>query len=386
MRFLRGNWAVAAAVLLLCQAMARAQDVELTNDYDQANQPAVEESLAEEYAPEVPIDAAPCQVCNGAGCPGCDAQLRNRAIADPCPRVGWLGFAGADSFRGVSDGTNQNNNGFVTGLNGAAPLPWLGAYGIGGQLGGSYGAYDLNGRSSNDPNDANPQFSNVQQQIFVTAGVFRRADADHRLSAGFAHDWMFNNLFGTYANSPTVSQWRVQVAYALGACNEIGLWGAIRDRSSTRNNVGAPGLTQTYQAIDQLNLFWHHKWQRFGGDSWLYVGMPDQRRLNQNPANAAPSGAGGSLGEFILGANWLVPISDCVSVYANTVYMKPSAHPGVASNGAIAATQEFWDISVGLAFYPQRAARSSTVAGRTWMPYMPLANNSNFFVDTNRVQ
>jgi hypothetical protein len=385
---------VAAAVLLLGPAIGRAQNVELTGDYDQA-QPAVSQSMAGEYAAEapageyaagVPVEGGPCPVCNGAGCAACDSRLFNRPCPDPCPRVGWFGFAGADSWRGVSDGTHQNNNGFSTGLNGGVPLPWLGTYGIGGQLGASYGGYDLNGQSVPAPGS-----SQVQQQIFITTGLFRRPDAQIPFGFGFVHDWMLNDMFGTFANSPTISQWRMQVGYAFNALNEIGVWGAVRDRGASKTLPGGGGIlalpasTQSYQAINQVNLFWHHKWQRFGGDSWMYVGVPDQTRLNQT-GSPFPAGSGGSLGEFILGGNWLVPISDCVSMYANTVYMKPSAHPGIQANGAIASAQEFWNFSVGLAFYPQRAARSTTVAGRTWMPYMPLANNGSFFVDTNRTQ
>ena len=39
--------------------------------------------------------------------------------------------------------------------------------------------------------------------------------------------------------------------------------------------------------------------------------------------------------------------------------------------------------TIGLAFYPQRNARSSTVAGQCWMPLLPVANNGYFLVNTN---
>ena len=43
-----------------------------------------------------------------------------------------------------------------------------------------------------------------------------------------------------------------------------------------------------------------------------------------------------------------------------------------------------YDFMVGLNFYPARNARSTTVAGRAWMPYMPVANNGSFLVDSNQ--
>lgn len=388
MRFLRGHWAIAAAVLLTTPVAGRAQNVELSGDYDQATPPAVSQSVAGAYAAsEAPVDAAsgqPCGLCEGTGCAACDPRLANRACADPCPRIGFYGFGGVDSWRGVSEGQFQNNNGFSSGINGGVPLPWLGTYGFGAQFGGSYGVYDLNGRSTGDPNNRTANSALVQQQIFITTGFFRRATATVPLAFGIVHDWMLNDQFGTFANSPTLSQLRMQAGWAFNACNEIGAWGAVHTRTATRQNVFAPGLTQTYQAINQVDFFWHHKWMKFGGDSWFYAGVPQQSRLNQGAA--FPAGAGGTLGEFIVGTNWLVPLSSCVSMYANAVYMKPSSHAGVQPGGAVAAAQEFWNLSFGLAIYPQHAARSTTVAGRTWMPYMPVANNGSFFVDTDRTQ
>ncbi len=95
------------------------------------------------------------------------------------------------------------------------------------------------------------------------------------------------------------------------------------------------------------------------------------------------------MGTFILGTNWLVPISDRLSMYANGMYMKPSAHAGVqttAGGAAYASAQDFWNVAFGFVFYPDHAARSSTVAGRKWMPYLPVANNSSFMIDTNVTQ
>ncbi|HEX4148370.1 MAG TPA: DUF6666 family protein, partial [Pirellulales bacterium] len=356
MHFLRVNWAVAAAVLLLSQAIAPAQDVELTDDYDQSGYPVVDQSLAQEYAPEAPVEDQVCPACNGAGCELCGgtatpdtcaypaggAYPASRPYTDPCPRIGWYGYGGVDSFRGIADGTHQNNNGFTSGLNGAVPVPWLSTYGVGAQFGASYGVYDVNGQSVPAPGSSQPQ-----QQVFITTGFFRRADAQIPISFGFVHDWMINSAYGTFANAPTLGQWRVQLGWAVSAWNEIGLWGSYRDLSSTKLiSVNGVPLFQTYQPIGQLNVFWHHKWVQLGGDSWMYVGLPDRSRLNQDPTNTNPAGAGGSLGEFILGTNWLLPLNDCLSVYANAAYMKPSAHSGVTTNGAVAAAQEFWDVSV----------------------------------------
>jgi hypothetical protein len=59
--------------------------------------------------------------------------------------------------------------------------------------------------------------------------------------------------------------------------------------------------------------------------------------------------------------------------------MHPSARPGDPG-----ATEEAWNFTIGISFYPQSNARSETVAGNCWMPQLPVANNGTFLVDGNR--
>jgi hypothetical protein len=196
---------------------------------------------------------------------------------------------------------------------------------------------------------------------------------------------MLTNNFGAFGNSPTLAQFRGQAAWALSDKNEIGLWFTVYDRTAVSAG-GALGTPVMYRAIDQGNLFWHHKYASCGVDSWFYVGIPLDRRLQQANNGFPVGGSGGTLGSAIVGTNWTLPVTDRLSAYGNAMYMTPSARAGVNSSGAAAATQEFWNFSMGLAWYPGRAARSQTVAGRQWMPYMPLANNSNFLVDVNKTE
>ena len=86
----------------------------------------------------------------------------------------------------------------------------------------------------------------------------------------------------------------------------------------------------------------------------------------------------GSLGEYTLGATFIVPISNCLALYANGSYMRPTASPGAA-----ASIEDAYSIGCGLTFYPGCNARTRTVAGNCWMPYLPVANNGSFLVDRN---
>ena len=93
---------------------------------------------------------------------------------DECPCRGMVGFAGFDSFKGISDGFLPSNFGAVTGFNAAMPVPGLSDYGIGWQLGMSYGVYDVDGRVFAVDR------AQSQQQIFVTTGFYHKADCDQR--------------------------------------------------------------------------------------------------------------------------------------------------------------------------------------------------------------
>ena len=314
--------------------------------------------------------------CNANGCaaggctaPGCTGQppcdpfacFAGHAV-DPLPRHGRGVVTGFDSWRArIADGSSQNNNGVHTGINFGTPLPAVERFGVGWQLGGSYGAYDFMGRDSAQPTNQ------PQQQIFLTTGLFRRADVGKPFSGGVVHDWMLNNNFGVYAQSPTLGQWRGQVAYAVGARNEFGLWGTLRDIGGTRNVGNNP---VQYHGINQLNLLWHRNYA-FGGDSWVWVGAPGGHRIDGS----------GRVGEILLGGWFSAPLNDYVSLFSNLQYLKPSAAPGASGS-----TQDSFNISFGLAFYPKAAARNRTVAGRAWMPYMPVANNGSFLVDASRTR
>jgi hypothetical protein len=58
--------------------------------------------------------------------------------------------------------------------------------------------------------------------------------------------------------------------------------------------------------------------------------------------------------------------------------MRPCASAG--EGGALDAA---YSICCGLTFYPGGNARTRTVAGNCWMPYLPVANNGTFLMDSS---
>jgi hypothetical protein len=351
---------------------------------DGGSTPFVPEKSAGVIPPAGTNDDVPCGNCEGLGC-GCGCC---KADCDECPGIGIEVLTGVQCWRSVADSDLQNNFGPMVSANVGVPIPGLREYGIGAQVGFSYAAADLDGRENffTGADD-----SDVQQQTFFTAGLFRRAfDGDHwtsRFSLGIAYDWMVNDAYGVMAQSPFLGQWRGQIGYCLSAQNEIGIWGTLRDRGDERfDPYGDPIV---YRPLSQIDLFWHHTFCS-GANCWLSVGMPEHlhtaihenliadQQLGQSPL--ATSVNDGSLGEFTLGATFIVPISQRWALYANASYMRPTAAPGAG-----AAVEDAYSVGFGLTFYPGGNARTRTVAGNCWMPYLPVANNGTFLVDSPTV-
>ncbi|MCC6125204.1 MAG: hypothetical protein IT426_09600 [Pirellulales bacterium] len=366
MRFFRGTWFFSVAFSLVAQLIAIAEvsgkNIESSNDAPPAGASRIDEnsSMNNEEGAQGNVNEPSCVGCTHRSAV-CNDNLRF-AFADPCPRVGFYAVAGIESWRGVSDGIT-NNNGAFAGLNLGAPLRWISEWGFGWQLGGTFGVYDWMGRATNGSFNA----SQAQDQEFITTGVFRRANENSPWSGGMVYDWMVNKNFGTLAQEPFLGQCRAQLGYALSGRNEIGVWGTWRDRSSTRDYF-TPELPITYRPIGQINAFWHHKMSEYGADTWFWMGLPSQNRLND--------AFGGVLHDITLGASAQVPMSDRLALSADFQYAKAAARQGV-----VGSLEDAFDVRIALVFYPGRCARSRTVAGRAWMPLMPMANNGNFLVD-----
>jgi hypothetical protein len=292
-------------------------------------------------------------MCDNCGC-GCGADC------DGCPRFGLVGFAGVDNFRGVSDGTWNDNFGVVTGLNAGIPIYDTG---LAWQMGLSYGVYDFDGRMSSAL-----ERSACQTQTFVTTGFYHKANNGRRLSFGLVYDWMLNDNWGVAAIDPTLGQWRGQIEFALNQCNSVGIYATKSDKSSSNwGRMTGDLLPRRFstRSVDQASVFFHHKFEQ-GADGKLWVGLPEQDRLTDE----------GSLGEWLAGAQIEVPLGQRFALYAGAQYMKPSASPG---NGG--SYQDSTDVFVGLSYYPGRNARTTALNGSCSTPYMPVANNSTFLVD-----
>jgi len=354
-RFVRHAMALLALVAIYQETLALADGHDELSDGGRSANAASESNVAE--------SAQPAGIC--CRLPSCDSRER-RGACDPygscgCnadPPYGMVAFAGVDAFKGISDGSLTSNAGSVFGLNAGTPI--LQDFGLGWQAGVSFGAYDIDGHPF--------ELEETQQQIFLTMGVFRKARQDQRVSFGIVYDWMSNNNWGVYANNPTLGQWRGQIEYALSNDNAVGLWGCVRDRNVAQ--LLDNGIVVQDQAANQANLFWRHKFVDLGADSWLWFGIPDHGRLDTTQ--------GGSFSDWTVGISLQAPLSDRLALYTNGSYMHPSA-----AAGWDARIECGWDVGVGVVWYCGGSAVRHSINGGRWLPYMPLANNTNFLVEQN---
>jgi hypothetical protein len=309
------------------------------------------------------LSDGPPVACIDPGSCAADCRLQNLASAcDSCPHSTLTPFFGYDSWRGFSDGTWQHN-GLHAGANIGTRLgQFSDLTGIGLQLGGSAGVYDWSGAdyrvSANDQSLI---------QGFLTYGLFRRASENSRWSAAVVHDWMITENFSVFAEDPTLSQLRWQFGYALSPANEIGLWGAWRTSSDT---IDVPDFGPvSWRAVNHVSAFWHYKWSPGGADTVISLGLPEHDRLAGDA----------SLGDYLVSASANVPLNERVALYSLITYLHPSASPGTQG-----AKEDSWAFVIGVSYSHRGYARSHTVAGRQWMPLLPVANNGFFLVDANQ--
>jgi hypothetical protein len=281
--------------------------------------------------------------------------------ADACNDWSLSVFYAYETFRGVSDG-NWQNNGLNTGFNFGTRLGrFSDATGVGFQMGGSIGIYNWSGTDYRIQNN-----DEAETQGFLTMGFFRKAKQESPWSAGLVFDWMLNNNFGVFNESPTLNQWRYQVGYDVNDANEIGVWGTVHGQDSTRV-VPFMGSV-TWRSMDQVDIFWHHKWL-FGADTAFWIGAPLGNRLAD----------GARLGSFIAGARGDLPLNNWMSIYTVVTYMRPAVGAGPAGG-----EQDEWSFLIGLSVFPRKDARTRTVAREGWSPLLPVASNGYFFVDSSK--
>ncbi len=292
-----------------------------------------------------------------------DVPLCDACVSDECCGYGnWWNntsvlFA-ADGWRTRADDDYPGNWGFRTGFN--TGIGWWESP-VRLQLGGSYAGYDLSGRDG-DSASGGVDDASVEQQMYFTSGAYRRSDvcAGQRISWGLVGDVLYDNRFGEEADEILLTQFRGTVGYAWDECNEFGVWGA--SRGNWQRLFTESGDRFRVRGLGQINAFWHRNWA-FGGDTWLYVGGGEE------PV------------EWIVGLTGQASLSQSVAIFGGMTWGIPSAPSGDQSGGVEQNySEEYWNVSFGIVWYPGCKAANDTVSGHRGLPLLPVADNGSFLV------
>lgn len=267
----------------------------------------------------------------------------------------FVSFAGdvslaLDNYRSLPEGSWEGNMGAYLSANFKAMFPMDFLL----QVGGSYGLYNWAGRASAPFATTNM----LQQQGFITGALSRETPSSSGVNFGVAYDWMLNKSLGVFAVNPFISQVRAQLGYLIHCSNEVGVWASINTNTSNKESASVP---LQFRAISQANIFWtyHFKNKAF---TTLWVGTPYRQGLMFTSGRA---------GTFLVGTRFQAPLTRHLSIMGHGMYMGArEASAGEASKNYAA------DVCFGITY----AFGAENVRNQS---YMPIANNSNFIIDTN---
>lgn len=273
------------------------------------------------------------------------------------PYTGEIGL-GYDYFRSVPEGDWAGNTGALVSLNLSMPMPALDCcvddWGVGAQIGSSYGIYNWSGKDSAPSNKE----SQTQQQAFLTTALYRRTSCDSGINGGIAYDWMWNKNAGVLSIDHDLSQLRFRGGYICHQENEWGIWGTINLNTAHKRSQG---LSVSFRAISQLSLYWEHYYENCAR-TMIWVGLPYKKSLLFSS---------GRVGQFLIGADFRVPLTCSWGIEGHACYMH-----GHSAHGALKQRNYAANIYVGLTWAFGDVCDCAA-------PYFSLGNNSNFIVDTS---
>ncbi len=300
----------------------------------------------------------------GAPCgePGCGCEPRCGSACDACDKdclcIGpgddeschtvkvrvpkWQeveAFGGVQGFKGPYDRTRDSGNfGFNEGFNIGAKIPYAE---LGYQFGYRAAESQLNG-------DKDTGIDKSFLQDFVTAGLF------HRQKDGVQFGVAWDALIDERTKAESFNQIRGEISIINCGCHEFGFDATV---GLNRKKVDDGTGTQTdhiYQASDQYVLFYRLHGISCG-EGRIYAGVNNDS-------------------DGILGSDMLLPLSDCFSVQGGFAYLIPNA-----KNGTEGATQEAWNIGLGLVWNWDHQARKCF--SNCYRPMFNVADNGTLIVD-----
>jgi hypothetical protein len=245
-------------------------------------------------------------------------------------------FGGVQGFKGPYDKDRDSGNfGFHEGFNAGFKIPYTFA---GYQIGYEAVQSQLNG-------DKDTDISESHTQHFTTFGLFRRTTDG--LQFGTAWDTLVDQRHRAY----TFHQLRGEMSWLDCSTHEFGVSatvGVLDHEDRNDDDI-------TWEATDQYVLFYRIHGKN-GGEGRFYGGWTDDS-------------------DGILGADMLIPVHDRWSVQSGFTYMIPDA-----KNGEDGASEEAWNIQLGIVWHWGCTARKSH--NNPYRPLFNVANNGTMIIDS----
>ena len=253
--------------------------------------------------------------------------------------AGVAGFSSAGNF--LTSGTGAAGKlggafGFQGGLNFGSQAPGL----LGGQVGTQLGlraiTAQLEGTSAGEDS---------RNQLFVTAGLFRRVD--YGLQGGAVVDYLHDNGLATV----DLLQLRGELSFLMSPCHEAGFrfTSSLKTAETSTHIAGLVGDTAVRMAaLDTYRFFYRY---RFGpeaaGLAEIHGGFSEDR-------------------DGLVGLSLATPLQGNLGLTSTMTYLVP--HSGTQPT----YTNEAWNLGVGLVWTPGRAFGA---ARDYYRPLMDVADN-----------
>ncbi len=284
---------------------------------------------------------------NSADCDGITSVAWESPSREPCPSGLFdelTFFGGIDGSKQPQDfGGNANLGGQV---NANWGIPLVSQFGIGLQLGTGFVLSDNAVQVFELVGEATDRW-----QHYTTIGLYQRHDV---YAWGVSYDHLYEESYDNFS----LGQVRLGASILLTPHLETG----ITTRIATSSDQGAFGTTNvSLKPINQGSIYLRKFWET-GVQSTCYFGIADGHGENNVIVGAAPD-FGNS---FVLGADFLAPLSDHLALYGETNLIMPS------DTGVV-------DAFLGFQFYPSGGAKCGR---RTpYAPFFNVAAPTSFSVD-----
>ncbi len=231
--------------------------------------------------------------------------------------------AGVHGFKGPIDLGRNGNFGFHEGLNYGAPIggPW----GIGYQVGAQFTQSDFAGNQVLTQFDPGAITEQDRNQLFLTAGIFRRPDCG-RWQWAVVVDWLHEDFY----EDGDLLQLRHEISFFLDDCREIGYMGmyGLKDTEMTMPGGEIPTVLDL-SILDRFAFFYRRQFEE-GGEGRIWAGWS-------------------GYGDGLIGADAVVPLGQSWALETNFAYLAPKTGSGL--DGQI---DESWSLNIGLVWYPRR--------------------------------